>query len=195
MYSGEIYSLFLYSAHLDVRKLTSTFAVRVVAAMSRPNLPREALPFCQLWLDGRSEALAVRVENVTHLEPGNRDEGNDTNVVPTPVLFSCPVPELAFSEPVVAVSIADKPCERPTNALHVFNGDRSMLGYEEDDIAEAMAGRVAYCLKGLAYPFKDLSWTLTEWLEVTRRLGVDKVAIYYLQLQPKTLEALSYYVE
>lgn len=55
-------------------------------------------------------------------------------------------------------------------------------------------GQIAYCVKGLAFPLTDMSWPLVEWMEVTKQLKVDKVFMYYLQLQPKTLKALETYV-
>ena len=72
----------------------------------------------------------------------------------TPMMFSCPLPDsFALTDPVVAVSIADKPCANPAwNALTVFNGDK--VGRDAAAIKARKAGKVAYCVKGLAFPFK-----------------------------------------
>ena len=46
---------------------------------------------------------------------------------------------------------------------------------------------------GLAFPNQDISVQLLEWLELNRALEVDKVFLYVLQLQDRTLRALEHH--
>ena len=51
------------------------------------------------------------------------------------------------------------------------------------------------CIRDSAFPYQDISLRLLEWLELNRALGVDKVFMYYLQLQGRTLRALRHHIE
>ena len=65
VHSGELHSLFLYSAHLDVRPLNPRPSVRVFAVLGKPEMPDEARPYCQLWVEGMQDPFPVRAENFT----------------------------------------------------------------------------------------------------------------------------------
>ena len=79
-----------------------------------------------------------------------------------------------------AVSLTPNPCGKASNVLKVINGN---LTQSELDGRRGGGGRkLAYCVKGLYYPFEDYSIQLMEWLELSKQLGVSKVFIYYLQL-------------
>lgn len=60
-----------------------------------------------------------------------------------------------------------------------------MLTKQEIEGKMTSNNKLAFCVKGLFYPFKDHSIQLMEWLEISKQLGVDKVFIYYLQLTPR----------
>ena len=60
---------------------------------------------------------------------------------------------------------------------------------------EKKKGTLAYCVKGLSFPFTDMSWRLVEWIEIARAQQVEKIFIYYMHLQQKTLRALKNYVK
>ena len=49
------------------------------------------------------------------------------------------------------------------------------------------------CVKGLDFPEDDLSIRLTEWIEVLRALGADKIFLYNLKVHPNMTKVLDHY--
>ena len=130
-------------------------------------------------------------------------------------LFFIQYSSLHINSAIEAVSISSIPCGEPSNALRVYNGH--LFGKSENHLKvkhifcqhilssidpvflllfqQVKNKTIAYCVKGLSFPFTDISWDLVEWLEITKALKVDKVFLYYMQLQAKTLRALNVYVK
>ena len=83
-----------------------------------------------------------------------------------------------------AVTLVNSPCDTASNALKVIH-DRDSLKQQKDG--------VAICVKGLEFPYEDLTVRLMEWIEVMKQFNAAKISIYYLKLHPNIYKAMSYY--
>ena len=68
----------------------------------------------------------------------------------------------------MAVSIVQRPCDKATNLVRVDNILKEGK-YKHN---------FAVCVKGMDFPFEDLSIFLVEWFELLHLLGVHKIYLY-----------------
>ena len=52
---------------------------------------------------------------------------------------------------------------------------------------------VAICVKGLEFPYEDLSVRMMEWIELMKELKAAKISVYYLKLHPNMYKMFKYY--
>ena len=85
-------SLYLYSAHLDVRPLNAKPCVRIFVMMSKPTIESGAYPFCHLWLDRREEPITVRATNFRFTGWEGLWKKEDDSIMNTPQMLDCELP-------------------------------------------------------------------------------------------------------
>ncbi|KAJ3651683.1 hypothetical protein Zmor_017707 [Zophobas morio] len=165
--------LFLFNAYLDKRDNV----VRIVAAY---DVYRSQTPLhCQLWYNGSTQPVLVKSEVPFWMFYPKW--GADNGYFIHPYLITCPVVLLDNASPV-SVSLAENPCDSTTNNVKIYNPD-----YKEKK-------NFVVCVKGMSFPYDDHSVRLTEWIELLRILGAEKVNFYEFNVHPNTQRVLDYYV-
>ena len=102
-----------------------------------------------------------------------------------PYLLTCPIPP-DIGEPPQAVSLVNKECERARNFLKIHNERPKSKGQKKS---------IAVCVKGLDFPFSDLSVRIVEWFELLKILGADRVFIYEMSVHQNVSKVLEHYVK
>ncbi|XP_068224432.1 uncharacterized protein [Palaemon carinicauda] len=175
-------SFYLYAAYYDNRTLAERRPViRILGMIDR--LEPSVKPYCQIWFDGQSKPVFSQIWQYKWIWV--KGWGNYRNGVLQPYLMSCSVPSEYQGLVPESVSLAEKPCDMATTNLRVIN-NRPPSGEKED---------FAVCVKGINYPFNDLSVRLTEWFELLFLLGANKVFIYDMAVHPNVSKVLNYYKE
>ncbi|CAG0894083.1 unnamed protein product [Darwinula stevensoni] len=101
---------------------------------------------------------------------------------PVPFTLKCALKE---GEPIPdAVSVLPSEADEPVNILKVFQRDEKTLSNESH--------AVSLCVRQL-YFVQDLSYLLTEWLEILKSMEVGKVFAYGLQTHPNMERVLEFY--
>ena len=85
-------TIFLYSAHLDMRENNPEPCVRIFATMSRPEINQTSYPFCQIWTQGSDEPVSVRATNFRFTGWEGIWNKTDTSIMTTPHMFDCLLP-------------------------------------------------------------------------------------------------------
>lgn len=78
------------------------------------------------------------------------------------------------------MSLVVKPCDTATNNIKI--------GYHPPETKKDFA----VCVKGLDFPYKDISVRLVEWIELLLILGAEKIYFYNLQVHPRVEKTLKY---
>ncbi|XP_064080894.1 uncharacterized protein LOC135197749 [Macrobrachium nipponense] len=173
-------SFYLFAAYYDNRTLAERRPlIRILGMIDK--LDPTVKPYCQMWFDGMNKPVFSQVWQYKWIWV--KEWGNYRNGVLQPYLMSCQVPSQYQNLVPESVSLAEKPCDMATTHLRVIN-DRPPSGEKED---------FAVCVKGINYPFNDLSVRLTEWLELLFLLGANKVFMYDMEVHPNISKILSYY--
>lgn len=84
-------TLYLYSAHLDVRELNSQPTIRVFVTMSKPEIGETEFPFCQIWHEGVADPVVVRSNNFQFTGWDGIWNKTDQSNMNTPHMFDCPI--------------------------------------------------------------------------------------------------------
>ncbi|XP_013103202.2 uncharacterized protein LOC106084205 [Stomoxys calcitrans] len=178
---------YLFGAYLDnrpsvvydhpmVRVLTM---IHFIAANASDYPPT----YCQLWYKEKPEpviTLASDLRRIWYYDWGHGPEHNYAH------LLGCPVSEEHKKWIPKTVSLVVSPCDKATNNVKVF-----YQPLKEDEQKKGFA----VCVKGLDYPYVDVSHRLVEYVETLRSLGAEKIMMYNLQVHPNTTKVLKYYEE
>ncbi|XP_061386005.1 uncharacterized protein LOC133320911 [Musca vetustissima] len=182
-YSRENVTFHLYGAYYDEREdLPQGPVVRILGLVNqlKPPFPSS---FCQVWYEN---------DNVPELPPIHEYKiiwrwGGSRMFFP--VLITCPLAKPSANVTggariPQAVSIVGNQCDTALNILNVVYNKPSAVDGKST---------FAVCVKGLDFPFIDLSSRLAEWLEMQRLLGAAKVFMYEIDVHPNVKTLLNYY--
>ncbi|CAG0894087.1 unnamed protein product [Darwinula stevensoni] len=166
----ENIDIYLYSAFHDHRKEKK---IRIFGMIIGPE---ESVPILKCKFYQRNQTYGFREGHYTELYQNIQQNW------PVPFTLSC---ELMEGEPIPdAVSVLPSDSEEVFNILKVFQRDRNTLSEESH--------AVSLCVKQL-YFVQDLSYLLTEWLEILKSMEVGKVFAYGLQPHPNMERVLEHY--
>lgn len=169
----------LFGAFFDERRLLSTGPVVRVIGMTDGIVPQEKT-FCQLWFEDEREPVVVEVleyKYIWYSERNNYEQGTYHSY-----LIACKVPESHRGRgPPASVSLVERRCEMARNNLRII--------YNKPERKKPFA----VCVKGLDYPYNDLSAKLVEWIELIGLMGADKIFLYQLQVHPNMTKVMQYY--
>ena len=84
-------TLFLYSAHLDIREKNPVPAIRIFTTMSRPEISVTSYPYCQIWLKDIADPILVRSSNFRFTGWDGIWNKTDETIMTTPHMFDCPL--------------------------------------------------------------------------------------------------------
>ncbi|XP_073821919.1 uncharacterized protein [Musca autumnalis] len=182
-YSRENLTFHLYGAYYDDRAdLPQGPVVRILALVNqlKPPFPKS---FCQVWYENENFPQIPQISEYKMIWQwgGYR--------MFFPVLMTCPLSmasgkaEGANHIPQ-AVSIVVHQCDTPLNVLNVVYNKPTGV---------ATKAPFAVCVKGLDFPYIDLSNRLAEWLEMHRLLGAKKVFMYEIDVHPNVKKLLTHY--
>ncbi|KNC29046.1 hypothetical protein FF38_01400 [Lucilia cuprina] len=179
---GSIFQL--YGAYYDERPESGP----VVRILAMTNHQQNEFPiiYCQLWFqDDNRPFISTITEYKIIWEPS---WGVKPNVY-YPYLMTCEVPKnsnVTGDTTPKAVNVVGRQCDTASNSLRVIY-EKPAESVEKHDFA--------VCVKGLDFPYEDLSDRLVEWLEMLNILGVHKVYMHNLQVHANISKVLNYYRE
>jgi hypothetical protein len=168
-------NLYLFNAYLDKRQGTS---VRILATYNQP--PRQFQFYCQFWYPDSSRPVIV--QSRTALWLFRMGWGAEMGSYLHPYLISCEVKSLRGKLPI-SVSLVEGKCDSATNNLKIFGSKR------------AEKKNFVVCVKGLSFPYQDMTTRLAEWIEYLNILGAEKINFYEFKVHPNTKKLLEYYEE
>lgn len=170
----------LFGAYYDVRKASLLGpSVRILGMIDR--IEPKVKTYCQLWFDGQKEPSIVKTFEYKYIwfnKWGNYKQG-----IYQPYLIACQIPKAFRSLVPVSVSLVEEQCSTASNNLRVLYNrppENKKKGF-------------AVCVKGLDFPYDDLSVRLVEWIELLGILGADKIFFYELQVHPNISKVLKHY--
>ncbi|XP_037816434.1 uncharacterized protein LOC119606856 [Lucilia sericata] len=176
---------YLYGAYLDDRPLVTgnRTLIRLLAIIDLISENQQDYPrtYCQLWFKDKFEPLIVPVET-THFIWRYR-WGHDSQYS-FPHILTCNLPEDYKDLIPKSVSLVAAPCNKASNILRVIK--RPLKPFEKKK-------EFAVCIKGLDFPYKDISYRLVEYIESLRVLGAQKVIVYNLEVHDNVTKVLNYY--
>lgn len=82
-------TLYLFSAHLDVRELNPHPTIRVFVTMSRPEIDEVEFPYCQIWEEDATEPHVVQASNFQFTGWDGIWNKSDNSNMNTPHMFEC----------------------------------------------------------------------------------------------------------
>ena len=179
-------SYYIYGAYLDKRP-TVVEDEPVVRVLSMINFIAESyeeypVTYCQLWYDDQPEPYVSpmkEMHKIWNYEWGHDFQYNFAHFI------ACPLPEAYKHKVPSTVSLVAQPCDKATNNIKV-------IYYPARQRNETKHG-FAVCVKGLDYPYQDMSNRLVEYMETMRSLGASKILMYQLQVHPNMTKVLKYY--
>ncbi|XP_075157503.1 uncharacterized protein LOC142230760 [Haematobia irritans] len=178
---------YLFGAYLDRRPkvIYDQPMVRVLSMVHfiAANASDYPTTYCQIWYREQPQPVITMVNDLRRIWYYDWGHGSEHNYAH---LLGCPVSEEHKNWIPKTVSLVSSPCDKATNNVKVF--------YEPLQENEEKKG-FAVCVKGLDYPYVDMSHRLVEFIETLRSLGADKVMMYKLQVHPNTTKVLKYYEE
>ncbi|XP_059473487.1 uncharacterized protein LOC132195484 [Neocloeon triangulifer] len=170
----------LYGAYYDnrPRNLNGT-VLRVLGMVDKIDPPISL--HCLMWFVNETKPFISKMYEYQYMW---RSEWGFWQEPLQPYLMSCKVPPELGNRVPESVTVVEDICPTGTNNLRViYNTPPS--GRKKD---------FAVCVKGLNfYNWPDIAVRLVEWLELLRILGVEKVIIYQLTVDPKIETVLKYY--
>ncbi|XP_065365629.1 uncharacterized protein LOC135958665 [Calliphora vicina] len=172
----------LYGAYYDTRPKTGP-VVRILA-MTNHQLNEFPIIYCQLWFedDNRPVISTIREYKIIWEPTWGVKAG-----VYYPYLMTCELPKNAniTGDPTPkVVNLVGRQCDTASNSLRIVY-DKPVNSEEKQEFA--------VCVKGLDFPYQDLSVRLVEWLELLKLLGVHKVYMHHLQVLNNISKVLNYY--
>ena len=177
-------SFYLYGAYLDVRannRLGPT--VRVLGMINR--LEPSVKTQCQLWFSEDkpgSEPVVSRVLEYKYI--WYKKWGNYKQGLFQPYLLACQLPKSHWGRTPASVSIVEDKCDKATNNLRVI--------YNKPEEGEPKK-KFAVCVKGLFFPFEDVSIRLAEWIELLHELGAGTIYFYVQNIHDNMRKVLDLY--
>ena len=167
------FTLYLYSAYLDVRTRNTEGPVVRLLGMTDKLKPRSTM-FCQLWFENSTQPVLSEVNWFAYLWmfPDGGGDGNTPTSDLQPYLLTCPIPTKDASRIPISVSVTEGACDTATALLKVI--------YNKPEGQEPKQ-KFGVCVKGLDMP-DDLSVRLAEWIELLIAMGAGKVFIYSYQV-------------
>lgn len=170
--------MFLYSAHADNR--TGTLMVQVIGIVDFLQIGNFSWqPYCYLWFDNSSYEVNLSTRMVIDFHEKFVYKNDTTRY--RGYIFSCPVMGARIPK---FVSLEKDNFSIPANLLPVESFRHP---------TEKRKGKFMVCTKALNLVNKDFSVRLTEWLEMQKALGAEKVFTYVLSTTVKTLKILEWY--
>ncbi|CAL4234934.1 unnamed protein product [Meganyctiphanes norvegica] len=167
----------MYSAYYDDReKFGNKSFVRIIGLMDTIGKTNEFI--CKLWFKTGEEKVAISnidVEEIWDFYPKKEAWGT--------IIITCQIHQANYGHIPFAVSVTDNSCHSLTNLMRVDylqpqNNSKQNFGV---------------CVKGLDFPFQDVSIKIVEWLELLFILGVGKVYFYTHNLHPNISKVLQHY--
>ncbi|KAK4877833.1 hypothetical protein RN001_010339 [Aquatica leii] len=171
----------VFGAYLDTRPGHNQGPTIRILAMVDQIVPVTPV-YCQIWFEGRSKPVITKASE--YMLAWRKEFRNYATGIYQPYLIPCQIPPSSHKLTVAAVSLVEHGCDNATNVLSVFYN--KPVSDKRD---------VAVCVKGLDFLLEDLSLVLTEWFEMIRLLGADKIYMYTLQVHPNVSKVLKYYEE
>lgn len=135
--------------------------------------------FCQLWFKRLKTPIIVKTFEYRLLW---KKTWGVNEIGSQPHLVSCQNP-LAPEVPS-SVSLVEKECDDATNNLNVIHNLPKSSNKKP----------FAVCVKQLDF-LDDQSMVLLEWIEILLLLGVDKIFVYVIEIQPNMMRTLKFYEE
>ncbi|EDV45439.1 uncharacterized protein LOC6555693 [Drosophila erecta] len=195
----------LYAAYLDKRKGLELPTVRILATANQ--IGNKFPPtHCQMWFENYLEPIVVPVAEFLSVWVKSWAHKPKLNY---PHLLSCPIPRelpppamMAFPK---TVSLVARHCEKASNSLRVNNNQKQSVpvGFSSSHNPKTQNATIksqneaplnfGVCLKGLDFPYVDLSERLIEWFELQRILGASRIYAYMYDVHPAVQRVLDYY--
>jgi hypothetical protein len=154
-------TLLLFNAYWDERNGTK---IRIVGMYDV--YPTDAF-FCQFWYPNSDKP--VFVESELPFWMFSRKWGADNGYFIHPYLISCKA-EMINGQLPTSVSLVERECDNATNNLKVF---RSQGEKNKNFVV---------CVKGLSFPYQDMTTRLAEWIEYLNILGGCQYRWYSLYM-------------
>lgn len=184
-YHNNNITYYLFGAYLDRRPNTikETPIVRVLTMIHYIAPENSDYPptYCQIWYKDKPEPVITLVNDLRRIWYYEWGHGSEHNY---PHLLDCPVLDEHKDWIPETIALVASPCDKATNNVKVYY--RPLKENEEKK-------GFAVCVKGLDYPYVDISHRIVEYIETMRSLGADKVLMYNLQVHPNTTKVLKYY--
>ncbi|XP_054279522.1 uncharacterized protein LOC128997811 [Macrosteles quadrilineatus] len=171
---------YLYAAYYDNRTLSRIGpSVRILAMVDRvdPNV----IIYCQMWFQNIKEPVVVKVAKYNYI--WHKSWGSPGPGDLHPYLMTCPIPREYRNEVPDSVGIVEEKCDMSSNNLRVI--------YKKPEKKKDFA----VCVKGLDFPYQDVSVRLIEWIELLKVLGADKIIFYQYQVHQNISKVLKFYQE
>lgn len=180
-------TIYIFGSYLDKRSsiIYDEPVVRVLVMMNFLGDRVQDYPelYCQVWYDQQPKPFISRILEVRPIWQyiwGHNFKYHFAH------FLSCSLPEEHRSRIPRSVSLVSKPCDKATNNV--------LVTYDPLKENENKK-KFLVCVKGLDFPYVDMSHRLVEFIETLRSLGADKIVMYKLQVHPNTTKVLEYYVE
>ncbi|XP_065361426.1 uncharacterized protein LOC135955063 [Calliphora vicina] len=176
---------FIFGAYLDVRPLVTEnkILIRILAMIDLISEHANDYPaaYCQIWFRERYMPLIVPVERTQFIWRYNWGHNAKYSF---PHILTCAVPRAYKHFMPKSVSLVAAPCDKATNHVRVIYRPLKSREKKRD---------FAVCIKGLDFPYTDLSYRLVEYMESLRVLGAQKVIVYNLESHANITKVLNYY--
>lgn len=182
-YRRDNLTFYLYGAYYDERKDVPQGPVVRILALVNQLKPPFPTSYCQVWYENQTVPQLPQISEYKSIW-----KWGGTRMF-FPVLMTCPLSKTSSNTNETAgipqaVSIVVHQCDTAVNILNVV--------FNKPSEVEARS-TFAVCVKGLDFPYIDLSNRLAEWLEMQRLLGAEKVFMYEIDVHPNVRRLLDYY--
>ncbi|XP_075156581.1 uncharacterized protein LOC142229893 [Haematobia irritans] len=171
----------LYGAYYDDRSdMGPSPVIRILGMINQLKSPFPQ-SYCQIWYEDQDSPQISAISEYKSIWSWGGSH------MYFPYLLTCVPPKQTPGSIVripKAVAIVNRQCDTPTNILKVI--------YEKPPEGEEKLP-FAVCVKGLDFPYADISNRLAEWLELQRLLGAEKVYMYDIAVHPNVKKLLTYY--
>ncbi|XP_046808761.1 uncharacterized protein LOC124420340 [Lucilia cuprina] len=175
----------LFGAYLDNRPYVTNnrILIRILTMIDLISKNPQDYPttYCQFWFREKFQPIIVPVEKTQLIW---RYEWPHDSQYSFPYILTCTLPKDYEQWLPKSVSLVAAPCDKATNMLRVIY--RPLKATEKKK-------EFAVCIKGLDFPYIDLSYRVVEYLETLRVLGAEKVIMYNLEIHENTTKVLEYY--
>uniref|UniRef100_A0A1I8PEY1 Glycosyltransferase family 92 protein n=1 Tax=Stomoxys calcitrans TaxID=35570 RepID=A0A1I8PEY1_STOCA len=182
-YTNMNVTFHLYAAYYDDRPgVEETPAIRILAMINQLHAPFPT-SYCHIWYENQEIPHIVPISEYSPIWYWGGEYMFFTH------LLTCFPPKVTVPGRKVpvprAVGIVNHQCDTPTNMLKVIYRKPASNSTEKIPFA--------VCVKGLDFPYADISNRLAEWLEMQRLLGAHKVYMYNIAIHPNVKKLLDYY--